>query len=129
MPSITGNLVTSGLPDFRQGALWLRTLFVANLAMVLSILAANRDWAHMFAEFTEIAILLEPLLLLNLAVLSLVSEWLTPLLRRTGRGMVLLLVLMTAALLSQPKPTGAKSITTDLVTTPPRPLIKPSGYG
>lgn len=97
MPSITGNLVTSGLPDFRQGALWLRTLLVVNLAMVLSVLAANRDWVHMFAEFTESAILLEPLLLLNLAVLSVVSEWLPPLFRRTGRGMVLLLVLLVTS--------------------------------
>lgn len=97
MPSITGNLVTSSLPDFRQSALWLRTLFVVNLAMALSILAANLDWMHMLAEFTESAILLEPLLLLNLAVLSLVSEWVTPLPRRTGRGVVLLLVLLVTA--------------------------------
>lgn len=89
--------MTSGLPDFRQGALWLRTLCVANFAMALSVLAVNRDWAHVFAEFMEIAVLLEPLLLLNLAALSLVSEWVTPLPRRTGRGMVLLLVLLLTA--------------------------------
>lgn len=97
MPSITGNLVTSGLPDFRQGAVWLRTLCVANFAMALSVLAVNRDWAHVFAEFMEISVLLEPVLLLNLAVLSLVSEWVTPLPRRTGRGVVLLLVLLVTA--------------------------------
>ncbi|MES2238083.1 MAG: sensor histidine kinase [Rugosibacter sp.] len=97
MPSITGNLVTSGLPDFRQGALWLRTLLVVNLAMALSVLAANHDWAHVLAGLTEIVILLEPLLLLNLTVLSLVSEWVTPLPRRTGRGVALLLVLLVTA--------------------------------
>lgn len=79
MPSITGNLVTSGLPDFRQGALWLRTVLVVNLAMVLSVFAANPDWAHALAGLAGIAILLEPLLLLNLAVLSLVSVWIPPL--------------------------------------------------
>lgn len=97
MPSITGNLVTSGLPDFRQGALWLRILLVVNLAMGLSILAANRDWAQLFAEFIAIAVLLEPLLLLNLTVLSLIFEWIAPLPKRTGQGVVLLLVLLVTA--------------------------------
>ncbi|TBR16052.1 MAG: sensor histidine kinase [Rugosibacter sp.] len=97
MPSITGNLVTSGLPDFRQGALWLRTLLVVNLVMVLSVLAANRDWAHLFIEFIEIAALLEPVLLVNLVVFSLISDWITPLPRRTGWAMFLLLSLLVTA--------------------------------
>ncbi len=89
--------MTSGLPDFRQGALWLRTVLVVNLAMVLSVFAANPDWAHALAGLAGIAILLEPLLLLNLAVLSLVSVWIPPLPRQTGRAVVLLLVLLVTA--------------------------------
>ena len=97
MPSITGNLVTSGLPDFRQGGLWLRALLAVNLAMALSVLAANRDWAHVFAEFIEIAVFLEPVLLLNLVVFYLISDWIAPLPRRIGRMAVLLLSLLVTA--------------------------------
>lgn len=87
----------SGLPDARNAGIWLRTLLVVNLATGLSVLAANRAWGNLFAEFVELAVLVEPVTLVNLAVLALVFEWVAPLPRRIGVVLTLFLVLLVTA--------------------------------
>lgn len=98
MPSIRENLVPSSLPDFRNVGIWLRTLLIVNLAAGLGVLAANRAWGSLFAEFVALAVLVEPVTLVNLAVLALIFEWIAPLPGRIRIALVpLLAMLVTAA--------------------------------
>lgn len=48
-------------------------LLVVNLGGLLGTLAANREWRSFFAEFLELAALIEPVTLGSLALLILVS--------------------------------------------------------
>lgn len=95
--SIRENPPLSGLPDFRNFGIWLRVLLVVNSGALLGILAANREWRFFFAEFVELAALIEPVTLASLALLSLASAWLTRLPRWLGAALVVLLVLLVTA--------------------------------
>ena len=81
------------LPDFRNQGIWLRVLLTANGLMLVVALSANRSPALLFSEITQMAALVEPALLLTLAVLHLLNPALhkqTPLL---GGALVVLLAL------------------------------------
>lgn len=97
MPSIRENLVPSGLPDVRSADVWLRVLVFVNLAAGLGLLAANHRWGSLFAEFVELAMLVEPVTLVSLALFALIFEWIAPLPRHLRTALVLVLVLLVTA--------------------------------
>jgi len=72
-------------PDFRNQGVWLRVLLAANALMLLAALAANRSLALLPHEVLELAALVEPALLLTLAILYLLA----PALRRMRRSSAL----------------------------------------
>lgn len=61
------------MPDFRNLGVWLRLLLAANGLMLAAVLAANRSPAQLPTEIAEMAALVEPALLLTLALLYLFS--------------------------------------------------------
>lgn len=66
----------SVIPDFRNQGVWLRLLLAANGLMLAVALAGNRSLARLPAEIAELAALVEPVLLLSLALLFLLAPWL-----------------------------------------------------
>ncbi|MDP1651439.1 MAG: histidine kinase [Rhodocyclaceae bacterium] len=64
------------LPDFRNQGIWLRLLLAANGLMLAVALAGNRALSRLPTEITELAALVEPALLLVLALLFLLGPWL-----------------------------------------------------
>jgi len=97
VPSIRENLAPASLPDTRSPGVWLRTLMFVNLATGLAVLAANREWGKLLAEFVEQAMLVEPITLVSLALFALIFEWLAALPRRMQTALILLLVLLVTA--------------------------------
>lgn len=97
MASIPTNLDVSRLPDFRQGGVWWRALWGVNLAALLGVFAANQSFDHFLSGCLAVALFLEPVTLLSLAVLYLSSDWLGLLPRHLARGVVVLLVLLVTA--------------------------------
>lgn len=89
--------MTSGLPDVRNADVWVRTLLFVNLAAGLGVLAANHTWGNWFTEFVGLAVLVEPVTLVNLALFALIFEWIASLPRCTRAALVLLLVLLVTA--------------------------------
>lgn len=61
------------LPDFRNQGIWLRLLLAANALMVCVALARANDLASWPREVSQLAALVEPALLLTLAILSAVA--------------------------------------------------------
>lgn len=94
MRSIRENPALFGLPDFRNQGVWLRVLVISNVGALLVTLAANREWRDFAVEFGATAGLLEPVLLLSLALLTATQEWLERLPRRLGILLIVLLVLL-----------------------------------
>jgi two-component system, LytTR family, sensor histidine kinase AlgZ len=64
------------VPDFRNQGIWLRLLLAANGLMLAVALIGNRSLARLPGEITELAALVEPMLLLVLAMLYLLGPWL-----------------------------------------------------
>jgi two-component system sensor histidine kinase AlgZ len=85
------------LPDFRNFGIWLRVLLAVNFGALLGTLAANREWRFFVAEFFELAIVIEPVILASLALLSLLSNWFARLPKWLGVVAVVMLVLLVTA--------------------------------
>jgi two-component system sensor histidine kinase AlgZ len=64
------------VPDFRNQGIWLRLLLAANGLMLAVALIGNRSLTRLPSEITELAALVEPVLLLMLAVLYQLGPWL-----------------------------------------------------
>ena len=75
----------------RKPETWLRVMLVVNSGAALGVLAANREWRFFFAEFFELAVLIEPVTLASLAILGLAGSWLARLPRWPGAVLVVLL--------------------------------------
>lgn len=88
--------VLEGLPDFHNQGIWLRLLLAANGLLLVVALSGNRSLSRLPAEIAELAALVEPVLLLVLAVLYLFG----PQLRRLPPwcGFLLVVVLSMAAM-------------------------------
>lgn len=84
----------SGLPDFRNRGVWLRLLVGANLSMLVVALVGNRALDQLPGEIAELAALVEPMLLLVLALLYIVA----PLLKRLPLRLALPAVVLSAVL-------------------------------
>jgi two-component system sensor histidine kinase AlgZ len=95
--SIRENPALSGLPDFRKPGIWLHVLLAVNCGALLGALAGNREWRFLFAEFVDLAALIEPVTLASLVLLSLASTFLARLPKWLGAVLVVLLTLLVTA--------------------------------
>jgi two-component system sensor histidine kinase AlgZ len=73
--SIKENPYSPRLPDFCNLGTWLRVLLAANGLALLAALARNRELAGLAGEFTELAVLVEPVALASLLLLCLGKGW------------------------------------------------------
>lgn len=64
------------VPDFRNQGIWLRLLLAANGLMLAVALIGNRSLARLPGEIAELAALVEPALLVVLALLFMLAPWL-----------------------------------------------------
>ena len=91
MPSIDQNAPSDCLPDFRNLGVAVRILLLGNLAGFAAVLIQSRDLPQLARQFTELASVLEPVLLLSLLSLYILSKWLFRLPYAWGIAVVLLL--------------------------------------
>ena len=98
MASIKQNPATLPLPDFRNFGVMLRVLLGINAIALLAALVRSAELGEWLSRFVELAAWVQPLLLLDLAVLALLS----PLLQRTsvviGRVVVVTVAVVSAVL-------------------------------
>ena len=91
MPSIEQNPSADCLPDFRNLGGAVRILLLGNLAGFAAVLVRTRDLPQLAQQFTELAAVLEPVLLLSLLSLYILSKLLSRLPYAWGIAVVLLL--------------------------------------
>ena len=100
MGSIKQNLAGQPLPEFRNSGVMLRVLLGVNLLALVAALVQSRGIADSLQNYIDMAAWVQPVLLLNLAVLALLAN----VLRRppvwVGRAAVFLLAAASAALFS-----------------------------
>jgi len=89
--SIDQNAPSDSLPDFRNLGVAVRILLLGNLAGFAAVLIQSRDFLQLARQFTELASVLEPVLLLSLLSLYILSKWLSRLPYAWGIAIVLLL--------------------------------------
>ena len=92
MPSIEQNAPSDSLPDFRNLGVAVRILLLGNLAGFAAALIQSPDAAQFAPQFAQSAVVLEPVLLLSLVSLYVLSEWLARLRYGLGIALVMLLV-------------------------------------
>ena len=97
MPSIRQNVYPDLLPDFRNLAVMARVLVGINAFALAGTLFATPSLESAFEQFVQTAAFVEPLLLLALVVLSLLSVWLGRLPYWGGSVAVILLVMLLSA--------------------------------
>ena len=93
-PSIASkdqNAPSDSLPDFRNLGVTARILLLGNIGGFASALIQSRDVLQVVQQFTELAAVLEPVLLLSLVSLYALSKWLSRLPYAWGIAIVLLL--------------------------------------
>ena len=91
MPSIEQNPSADCLPDFRNLGVVVRILLLGNLAGFAAALVRTRDLPQLAQQFTELAAVIEPVLLLSLLSLFILSKSLLRLPYAWGIAVVLLL--------------------------------------
>ena len=99
MPSIKHKPAGHPLPDFRNFGVMLRILLGVNLLALAAALVQSRSVVEWPAHYVEMAAWVQPLLLLNLALLALCGRAVRLLPVRAGQGAVLLLAALSAILL------------------------------
>ena len=87
------------LPDFRNLGIILRVLLGANLIALLAVVVKSSTWSSVGVNFMETAALVEPLLILVMAVLYIANPWLARLMYPAGFTLVLAIVLALTTLL------------------------------
>ncbi len=93
MSSINHNARSDSLPDFRNLGVTTRILLLANFAGFAAALLRSRGVTQFADQFTELAAILEPVLLLSLLSLYALAKWLARLPYAWGIASVLLLSL------------------------------------
>lgn len=83
------------LPDFRNLGVWLRVLLGANLLLLVTALIGNRALEQFPGEIAELAALVEPALLLALALLYTLGPWLQRLPAAPAFGLAVLLAMLS----------------------------------
>ena len=99
------------MPDFRNLGVAVRILLLGNLAGFAAALIQSRDTVQLAQHFTELAAVLEPLLLLSLVSLYALSKWLSRLRYALGVAAVMLLEAALTALVL-----NASSVPGDAIT-------------
>ena len=89
------------VPDFRNQGIWLRLLLAANGLMLVFALIGNRSLPRLPGEITELAALVEPALLLLLALLFWLAPWLQRLTPLRGVFVVVALTVVVASGMDQ----------------------------
>ena len=90
--------LTDSLPDFRNLGVTVRILLLANIGGFGAALIQSRDARQLAQQLTELAAVLEPVLLLSLVSLYILSKWLSRLSYALGVATVLLLEAAVTAL-------------------------------
>lgn len=106
--SINHNVHTGALPDFRNLGIVLRIVVIANAAALFAALVRASQLRAWLAEFTELAALLEPFLMVSILVLAAFSRLLRRLPYAAGLvavvaielGLTALIYFMASALLT-----------------------------
>lgn len=83
------------LPDFRNQGVWLRLLLGANLLLLVTALIGNRSLEHLPGEIAALAALVEPALLLALALLYALGPWLRRLPSTLAFALAVLLIMLS----------------------------------
>ena len=89
----------TALPDFRNLGIMLRMLLGVNLLALLAVIMKSTSWSGFANQFMETAALVEPLLIMVMAVLYMMNGVLSRFLYGWGLFMVLCIVLMLTTLL------------------------------
>ncbi|MFI4923166.1 MAG: sensor histidine kinase, partial [Burkholderiales bacterium] len=98
MPSINQIAYPGALPNFRNLGILLRILLLVNGVCLIAATVKSASIQQTFQEFTAIAALVEPILILSLLVLMLANPWLGKLPFYRGAAIVVLLELALATL-------------------------------
>ena len=93
-PSINQNPVNYALPNFRNMGVALRSLLLVNGMALLAAIFVASSWREITQYMVDFSALLQPVLLLNLLLLYILSPWLARLPYRQGVSAVLLLVMV-----------------------------------
>ena len=99
MSSIKQKPAGSPLPDFRNFGVMLRILLGVNLLALAGALVQSTDIADWIQRYVDMAAWVQPLLLLNLCLLAMISPVLRPLPMLFGQTVVILQAAATAVLL------------------------------
>ncbi|MFH1044297.1 MAG: histidine kinase [Pseudomonadota bacterium] len=91
MPSTNQDALCDSLPDFRNLGVTVRILLLGNIGGFAAALIQSGDVGQLAQQFTELAAVLEPVLLLSLLSLYALSKWLSRLPYAWGVAIVLLL--------------------------------------
>ena len=93
------NAYGSALPNFRNLGILLRIVLSVNVVALLVVIVKSPALAALGAQLTQVAAVVEPLLILTLVVLYLLNGWLARLPYAAGVTAVMVLVLaLTTAL-------------------------------
>jgi two-component system, LytTR family, sensor histidine kinase AlgZ len=92
VPSIDQNAASDSLPDFRNLGVTVRILLLGNIAGFAAALILSRDAMRFAQQLQELAVVLEPVLLVSLVSLYALSKWLLRLPYAWGVAIVMLLV-------------------------------------
>ncbi len=101
MPSINQNAYPGALPNFRNLGILLRILLLVNGVCLIAAAVKSASIQQTLQEFTTIAALVEPILILSLMVLMLANPWLSKLPFYRGAFIVVLLELALTSLVYQ----------------------------
>ena len=99
MQSINQKTLTDALPDFRNLGVILRSLLLVNGMVLLVAFAQASSWQETVERMIGISALLQPVLLLNLSLLFILSPWLERLTYKQGTTVVLLLAMATTLII------------------------------
>src|ERR1035437_8758992 len=99
MPSIKQNQPRQPLPDFRNFCVMLRSLLGVNVLALAAALVQSAGIADWMQHYVDMAAWVQPLLLLNLSLLAMISPLLRPLPAAFGQIVAVLQAAATSALL------------------------------
>jgi len=97
---IRQNPSQSALPDFRNLGTILRTLLAANVLVAIGVLVRVTAWSTWQAEWMDSVAIVEPYLLLELALLYAVAPWLDRLSYREGVMVIIALTLVVGVVIN-----------------------------
>lgn len=98
LASINQNTYPDTLPDLRNLGVMLRILIIVNMIGLGAALLKTPAWDGIMQEFMDIAMITQPMLLLNILLLYVLHKPLSRLPYRTGTGIILVLEIILITL-------------------------------